>query len=250
MAGELVVCAGDQSLAGRARELGERLGAPVVDAAPAGSECLSLVASPDGLRLCRGEMALAADLTRMLPRLRRSNLSHELLVRAARIKGDGPRTAFDATAGLGEDSLLLAAAGFEVTLYERDPVVYELLADGLHRAADVPGLADAVSRMRPHHGDSVAALGEQDTPPDVVLLDPMFPERHKSASVKKKLQLIQCLESPCEDEATLLSAALGAHPRKVVIKRPAKGPWLAGERPSYSVGGKSVRYDCIVPPRG
>ena len=171
-------------------------------------------------------------------------------MRAARIRGDGPRTAFDATAGLGEDSLLLAAAGFEVTLYERDPVVYELLADGLRRAAAVPGLAEAVGRMKARRGDSVSALGELDAAPDVVLLDPMFPERRKSASVKKKLQMIQRLERPCENETSLLSAALGVHPRKVVIKRPAKGPWLAGAKPSYTVEGKAIRYDVIVPPRG
>ena len=44
-----------------------------------------------------------------------------------------------------------------------------------------------------------------------------------------------------------MRAALAAHPRKVVVKRPVKGPYLAGIKPSYSLAGKSVRYDCIVP---
>ena len=38
--------------------------------------------------------------------------------------------------------------------------------------------------------------------------------------------------------------------RKVVVKRPVKGPHLAGVKPSYAIAGKAVRYDCIVPPRG
>lgn len=42
-------------------------------------------------------------------------------------------------------------------------------------------------------------------------------------------------------------AAIAAGPRKVVIKRPAKGPYLAGIKPNYSIDGKAVRYDCIVP---
>ncbi|HJB54572.1 MAG TPA: class I SAM-dependent methyltransferase [Candidatus Olsenella avistercoris] len=46
----------------------------------------------------------------------------------------------------------------------------------------------------------------------------------------------------------LLDAALAARPRKVVIKRPPKGPWLAGARPSHSIAGKAVRYDVIAPP--
>ena len=46
-----------------------------------------------------------------------------------------------------------------------------------------------------------------------------------------------------------MAAALAAQPRKVVIKRPAKGALLAGMKPSYSVAGKAVRYDVLVPPR-
>ena len=78
---------------------------------------------------------LKGDFTRMLPRLKAGKLSGELLVRAAKIKGkEGLLTAVDATAGLGEDSLLLAAAGFQVILCERNPVVYELLRDAVRRA--------------------------------------------------------------------------------------------------------------------
>ena len=74
----------------------------------------------------------------------------------------------------------------------------------------------------------------------------MFPGRTKSAAVKKKFQLLHRLEMPCQDEKALLDAALGARPRKIVIKRPIKGPYLAGVKPSYELCGKAVRYDCIV----
>lgn len=162
------------------------------------------------------------------------------------------------TAGFGEDSLLLAAAGFTVDLYEQDCVIAALLKDALDRAADDPALAAAVARMRLHAGeDSIAGLrhtaelvkqGEL-AAPDVVYLDPMFPERTKSAAVKKKFQLLHHLEQPCADEETLVEAALAARPRKVVIKRPVKGPLLAGVKPSYQLAGKAVRYDVLVPPR-
>ena len=82
-----------------------------------------------------------------------------------------------------------------------------------------------------------------------VYLDPMFPERTKSAAVKKKFQLLHHLEQPCTDEESLVEAALAVHPRKVVIKRPVKGPLLAGVKPSYQLAGKAVRYDVLVPPR-
>lgn len=203
----------------------------------------------DGLALVAGDVELRADFTRMLSRLRPANLHKELLVRAARVRGADDPWAIDATAGLGEDSLLLAAAGFRVRLYERDEVLAALVADGLRRAREDERLAPVAARMELVAGDSIAGLTEiaaTGPAPDVVYLDPMFPERRRRAATKKKLQLIQRLERPCEDEEALLAAALAAHPRKVVIKRPLKGPYLAGRKPSHTLAGKVVRYDVLV----
>ena len=88
-----------------------------------------------------------------------------------------------------------------------------------------------------------------DQSPDLVYLDPMFPARRKSGLVKKKFQLLHLLEPPCEDEEDLLDAALAARPRRIIVKRPLKGPYLGGLRPGYSISGKTIRYDCIVPPQ-
>ena len=209
---------------------------------------LELVETPAGLTLTDGTLELRGDFARMLGRLRPANLSRELLVRAARVRGAEAPAAVDATAGLGEDSLLLAAAGFAVTLYESDPVIAALLADALRRAAADDRLAPVVARMRLVEADSVAALPLVSPAPDVVYLDPMFPARTKSAAVKKKFQLLHRLEAPCGQPEDLLAAALAARPRRVVVKRPMKGELLAGVRPSYSLAGKAVRYDVIVPP--
>lgn len=207
----------------------------------------SLEMREEGLTLVGNGLELRGDFARMLPRLGPGRLNKELLVRAARIKGvEGVPTAVDATAGLGEDSMLLAAAGFCVRMYERDAMLAALLRDALQRAREVPELRDAVGRLDLVEGDSMEGLRGLEFRPDVVFLDPMFPQRKKSAAVKKKLQLLQQLESPCKDEAAFVEAALAAHPRKVVIKRPAKGPWLAGIKPSYSLQGKAIRYDVLV----
>lgn len=218
--------------------------------APAVVSCgLTLQLDADGLALTADGQSLKGDFTRLLPRLKQGRLSQELLVRTAKIKDpSAPLTALDATAGLGEDSLLLAAAGFQVRLYEHNPIIYQLLRDALERAAAIPELAEIVSRMQVFHGNSVDAMGQHDTSPDVILLDPMFPERQKSALVKKKLQIIQKLEFPCVEEAELFLAAVHAKPRKLIIKRPPKGPYLAGVKPDYSISGKAVRFDCIVSP--
>ena len=215
------------------------------------------IALPEGLELRRDERGLAlvgdgmelrGDFSRMLARLRPANLNKELLVRAARIRGvEGPLSAVDATAGLGEDSLLLAAAGYEVTLCERDPVIAALLSDTIERARQDSRLAAFARRMTLVPGDAAATLGALDHAPDVVFLDPMFPERRTRAATNKKLQLFRQLERPCEDEEALMAAALAVRPRKVVIKRPLKGPHLAGIKPSSSLAGKVVRYDVVVP---
>lgn len=214
-------------------------------------EKIHLERRPEGLTLTDGDLEICPDFVHLLGRLRRDNLSHELLVKAARLKGlpaEYTPTLLDATAGFGEDSLLLAAAGFQVTLCEQDEVIAALLEDAMQRAAEHPDLKDIVCRMRLYKGDSIAYMKEHAAEQrfDVVLLDPMFPERQKSALVKKKFQLIHYLEHPCSEEKELLEAALALHPRRIVIKRPLKGPFLAGRKPSYSLKGKAVRVDVIV----
>lgn len=203
----------------------------------------------EGLCLVYDEQILRADFTKMLPRIKSGKVNTELIVRAAKIKGnDKPLTAIDATAGLGEDSLLLAAAGFNVTMYEHNYVIYELLKNAVERAAGIPELSEIVSRMVVYNEDSVAEMEKVTEAPDVVLLDPMFPERQKSALVKKKLQMIQKLEMPCLEERTLLITAMKTKPKKLIVKRPPKGPYLADVKPDHSIEGKAVRFDCFVSP--
>ena len=221
---------------------------------------IELARDDEGLYLAANGMRLRADFKHLLPRVKPGALQRELLVRAAKTKrpsGDGeataPLTAIDATAGLGEDSFLLAAAGFSVTMHENDPAIAALLRDALARAAADPAAAPIIARMTLVEGDSIAALyalaNDPAAPrPDVVYLDPMFPERTKSAAVKKKFQLLHLLERPCADEEALLRAAMTAHPRKIVIKRPSKGADLADAKPSYRITGKAVRYDVIALP--
>ncbi len=208
-------------------------------------EELKLIMEPEGLTLTDGNISMRGDFEKMLPRLKQSNLERELLVKAARIKGLGrTQTILDATAGMGEDSLLLAAAGFYVFLYEYDETIYQLLLDTLKRSAKIEGLSEVISRMKLAGSDSVQAMRELTEEIDVIFLDPMFPERQKSGLIKKKFQLLQQLERPCTNEEEMFLAAVSANPYRIVVKRPAKGPYLADKKPSYSLEGKAIRYDC------
>lgn len=196
------------------------------------------------LSLVKGALSLTGELYDKR-RLNRANLERELLIKACRLrKHEGIVKVVDATAGLGEDSVLLAAAGFEVKMIEYNPIICELLRDSMKRAEN--SMSGIVSRMNLTSGDSISILPTCEGWADVIYLDPMFPERNKSALIKKKFQLLHNLESPCASEHELLEASFEAKPKKIVIKRPLKGPYLDNRKPDYSYTGKAIRYDCII----
>lgn len=214
----------------------------------------SLVRRGGSLCLEWGGMSVCADFSRLLQRTRNGRLGGEAAVKAAGGIKKEPRTAVDMTAGLGEDAFLLAAAGFTVYMIEADRDIASLLRDGLERASADPELRETVSRMSLTEGDStlIETVPGLQSPPDVVYLDPMFPQRRKSGFVKKKLRLMALLEPPCTDEGAvrLLQAALALRPGRIVIKRPSGGPPLGGARPDFSIPGDVIRYDVLVPGDG
>lgn len=181
----------------------------------------------------------------MLRRVTEGRLLHEMLVKATKTDIKNP-TAIDATAGMGEDSFLIAANGYNVTLHEQNPVIALLLKDAIRRAKKHPALKEIANRMQVVEGDSIDILAKRLDPVDVIYLDPMFPGRQKSGLINKKLQLIQKMEAPCSLENELFDAAIKASPSKIVVKRPLKAPCLAGKNPNYSLEGKAIRYDCYT----
>ncbi|MBP5313975.1 MAG: class I SAM-dependent methyltransferase [Eggerthellaceae bacterium] len=212
-----------------------------------------LIQTEEGLALTDGLTTLRSDFGQMIARLAPNKIAKELVVCAAKGKQSiaypGQLWAIDATAGLGEDGLLLAAAGYRVTMYERNKTVAAMLSDALDKARNAkeyPWLCDAASRIEVRCEDSIVAMKELDASPDVIMLDPMFPERQKSAEVKKKFQMLHKIMGPCDDEEALLESTMAARPKKIVIKRTLKGPFLADVKPTYSIKGKAIRYDCIV----
>jgi 16S rRNA (guanine1516-N2)-methyltransferase len=150
----------------------------------------------------------------------------------------------DATAGLGQDAFILASLGCRVTLFERNPVIHVLLADGLARAALNVDCGAIIERMHLLEGSSIDWLeragGEA---ADVIYLDPMFPHRDKSALVKKEMQVFRTVVGDDDDSGRLLAGALECARYRVVVKRPRKAPAIAGPDPTTRIEGKSSRYD-------
>jgi len=161
--------------------------------------------------------------------------------------GSGPApVVIDATAGLGGDAFDLAHAGCRVLAIERDPTVWQLLADGLRRALADPALADTAARIELLHGDARELLPRHG-PVDAVYLDPLFEVRRRQAGKRKGMKLLQLLggEKPpsAAAEGELLDAAQDAARRRVAVKRQLRARWLADREPSGSIRGRTVRFD-------
>ncbi len=165
-----------------------------------------------------------------------------LLVKAIEGRFNKPLTILDATVGLGQDAMTLCYRGHQVTGIEQNPYVYLLLKDGCYRFSQHttnPLLLDSII-----WADSLSWLSEQPNDYDVIYLDPMFPERKKSAKVKKNMQLLQQLLGHQTNIETLLAQALQRAKKKVVLKRPIDAPILSipGYQPIH-YRGKTNRFD-------
>jgi 16S rRNA (guanine1516-N2)-methyltransferase len=174
----------------------------------------------------------------------------QMIAKAVGVKAGVYPHVLDATAGMGKDSFVLATLGCPVTMLERSPVVQLLLQDGLRRAHEFAAVNDAelmqvINRMQLLLQDSyryLDTLAPADFP-DVIYLDPMFPERQKTADVKKEMAAFHSVVGKDEDADALLPLALARVNYRVVVKRPRKAPFLNNQPPSYQLEGKSSRYD-------
>lgn len=159
-------------------------------------------------------------------------------------------TIFDATAGIGRDAYVLASLGAQVTLCEQHPVLYALLVDALNRAALNEEVKTVVQRMQIIHGNSSDVLNAMPETtvkrPDVIYLDPMYPDRKKSAKIKKEMQILQHLVGHNTQDDLLFETAYATAIMRVVVKRPKTAKSITSIKPSYNVSSENTRYDVYV----
>ena len=187
-------------------------------------------------------LPISVDFPVYLRSLKNINeLNSQPLVRAI---GKTARFVVDATAGMGQDSFMLAAAGFEVIGYERSAGIYALLENGLQRAMADPVTREMIDdRLQFRHGDAIDELPLLKPQPDAVYLDPMYPpKRRKSALSKKEMQVFRELVGDDDDATRLFETALVTARERVVVKRPHHAEPIGG-KPSMSYESKLVRFD-------
>ena len=164
-------------------------------------------------------------------------------------QGTPPPTILDATAGLGKDAFVLACLGCPVTMIERSPIIAELVKDALIRAEDHEEMTGVFNKgftlINNNAIEYMKSLPEDDKP-DVIYLDPMYPERKKSAQVKKNMQILQKLLGHDLDNSDLIEAALNCAKSRVVVKRPKGAELISARKPTMQIESKKTRYDVYV----
>jgi len=249
------VSAVSEQLAEQALSLANKLSIPLlppaVDPAVVTDFPLLLRLSHSGLQLqqtgFKAPGPVWVDFGSARMRHRRRSAANEAVGRAVGVrKGKLPRV-LDATAGLGRDAFVLADMGCSLALCEREIVLAELLHFGLQaaRSSEDQWLRAVAERIELWPGDCLTVPSSKLADVDVIYLDPMFPQRDKSALVKKEMAVLKLLLGDPNDQepAALLRWARSQPVSRVVVKRPSKAPPVAGTTPSHAITGKAVRYD-------
>lgn len=174
-------------------------------------------------------------------RYQQNNLSKELLVRAVGVKSQYKPSVLDITAGLGRDAYLLSACGCKLILVERSPIIAALLKDGLERAN---------CKLPLHVTDAKIFLETLHDPlnfPDVIYFDPIFPEKKKSASVKKQAKILRAIVGVDQDAEDVFHLAMKKALKRVVVKRSRYAPTITlQQKPDIVFMGKAVRFDVYL----
>jgi len=211
------------------------------------SDTVSLQVADTGITSNVFEIDLFAD--KLLWRLNHSGKNSEAVCRAVIGRLSHPKV-FDATAGLGRESIILQNAGAEVTMFERNPVIWLLLLSAVHKAGSqseiMAALKNGLPRLAPLGSVAENLNRSYDFKnPDVVYYDPMFPKRTKTALVKKEMRIFHELVGYDEDTLDYANYLLTVASHHLVVKRPGGEPPLElNVRRSSFVDGKACRFDC------
>ncbi len=150
----------------------------------------------------------------------------------------------DATAGLAKDAYVIANLGCRITMVEQSPIIAQLVSDGINRAShDETFTAIQNLGFNLIQQNCLEYLQSITNLPDVIYLDPMYPDRKKSALVKKNMQILQKLLGIDATENRLLEVSLQYAKNRVVVKRPKGAQAISTLKPNTTIETKKTRYD-------
>lgn len=209
---------------------------------------------------------------------------NQLVAKAVGLNKKKDISIVDISCGLARDAFVFAYLGADVTAIERNPTIAALVKDAFERAkqeawfcelrfrffevdaktflndwiassqASLTSRNDGSAQTLPSRSDEKhppslrgGAADEAIHPqPDVIYFDPMFPERNKSALVKKEMRILKEVVGDDLDADEIFRLALTKAKKRVVIKRPKGAPHLNNQEPSLIYKGKSSRFDVYL----
>jgi 16S rRNA (guanine1516-N2)-methyltransferase len=186
----------------------------------------------------------------------------------------------DLNAGLGRDSFILALHGHHVIMIERNPVLFVLLKDAIHRlklndekladrlylinndatfdSLDIQ-LNDIIKKIKKNMEKYDLNSNTIELNNICIYLDPMYPSKTigKKSLVKKETQILHRLVAANEGDDnqnnnSLFDKALkliknSSIKSKIVVKRPLKAQALVNSVPHECTRGISQRFDIYFP---
>ncbi len=224
-------------------------------------QAILLLDNKNQLSLLVDGLSVAPEWDKLQRRVVSAGRKSELLLQAAKITADSQ--VIDATAGFGQDSLILASSGAQVIMLEQQPIMALLLLAEQQRMSLQPNWQKLMSRLTIVNTDALAFFNSKLTTIDsnsidVIYLDPMFPEDSyqdrktgKGAKVNKQMQALHQLAAPptIAQEQQLLQSAQHLiknneqQSGRVIVKRPVQAPLFANQAATESWHNAALRFD-------
>ena len=174
---------------------------------------------------------------------RKSGLNREILLQTINLRiGVGDLLeVLDLTAGLGRDSILMALAGFNVTMLENNPylaIILNYLSINFHDQL----------KLTIQYINNREYLQKNSQKYHVIYFDPMFADG-KNSLAKKDMQLIDLMIKSADNFSTadneeVFNLARAHCLHKLVVKRDNKQQCVVSKpEPTYAKSGKTIRFD-------
>lgn len=172
---------------------------------------------------------------------------NELLAKAVGLHL-GKKDILDATAGLLQDSFFLARLGASIRAVEKSDLIYPLLENAYTRGMKDEKTQEVLKRIHLVHSDAISFLHnlKDSERPDVIYLDPMFPNSKKTALPRLEMQIFRKVVEENTDSESLLMEARKTVKSRVVVKRPLKGEAVSAGW-VHQLSGTSIRFDIYAP---
>ncbi len=164
--------------------------------------------------------------------------------------GSWPKTTplLDLCGGWGRDSLCFASWGFKVSCLERHSEVFEIVSNAFQNLKTQNTFFENIlNNITYINTDAKEFLKNSNENWPLIYLDPMYPDRKKSALGKGEMRLLKELVGDDPDKSELAQWAFEKTAKRLVIKGPKLSPSLLENiRPTHVFRGSSTRYEIFV----